>query len=121
MLNQTRKFYSKILGKQRPSKNDVEQIIQMGEAFKELIKSPAWRSIEGFMERQREGTRDYMDYDLGNVNAMSVAKFFGAFLKYFLFIGENRAYKKLEKFIDVTIENGNRYAAQQAKDAEKQS
>lgn len=60
-----------------------------------------------------------MEADLNVVSAWSLIKAFNLFVKYLMMLHENRAYKKIRTYIDVTIQKGNQYAIQQLKAEEK--
>lgn len=121
MLNRTRQIYQQILKGNKPSNSDVEVAIQIGEQFKALVDTPAWKQVQTFIDRQREGAREYMEFEASNVNGITIVKLFNAFIKYWFFLMENRGYRKLEKYIEVTIAKAEEYAKQQAIQAEREA
>lgn len=67
------------------------------------------------------GGNQLMQYENQNINAISLLGFFNNFLKYIVLTYENRAYTKIRNYINVTIQKGEKYAAEIAKAQENQS
>lgn len=67
------------------------------------------------------GGHQLMQYETQNINTISLLGFFNHFLKYIVLTYENRAYTKIRNYINVTIQKGDKYAAELAKAQENQS
>lgn len=118
MLNRTRQLYHKILNSNRPSETQQNKTISAAENFKNLKKHPGWKQIEEFLEKQRSGQHEFLQYETSVQNA-TLLGLINNFFKYRHFLIENRAYTKLEQYIEVTIKNGEKYAAARAKAEER--
>lgn len=119
MLNKTRQLYQQVLSGNKPTDADKQKAVEIAQSFHYLKDSPAWRQIQGFINRQREGAREYMEFEVGNINLLGMGKTFTTFIKYLAFLFENRAYKKIEKFVETSIEKGEKYARELERKAER--
>lgn len=68
--------------------------------------------LEDWIEQQRKGQTEYMQVEIGSLNGLNLFKWFGAFLKYTYMVQENRAYRKMEAFLDSIERNGEKYEEQ---------
>jgi len=120
-LNRTRQLYHKVLAGRRPSETRLNEAIAAAYDFKSLKQHPGWERIEAWLGRQREAHGQYLQHEVGNVNAVSVLRLFNTFVKYLFFLMENRAYTKIENFVTMSIQKGEEYARRQAKKEEAEN
>lgn len=60
-----------------------------------------------------------MEREVSGVNLITLLSFFNTFMKYIFMVYENRAYKKIRMYMNITIAKGQQYAAEQAKKSAK--
>lgn len=126
MLNKTRQLYNQIVSNRRPSDKDEAQHIADGEAVRAFRKTRTAKLLEDFIEEQRKGQTEYLQVEIGSLNGLGFLKFFNAFLKYIYLVQENRAYRKIEAFLDSVERTGEKYEEQRrrresSKNPDKQS
>lgn len=118
MFNRTRNLYKKILQGNKPSEVDIDRMIEMGRALESLKKHNGWAYVEDFIKRQRVGTHQYMEKEVGVIRIFSLPWLFSTFLKYLGMLFENRAYTKINNYMEVSIQNGRKQAARRARASE---
>jgi len=95
------------------------QTISDGVAIKEFRSTRVAKIMENWIERQREGQYKYLEVEIGSLNGLGIMKFFNAFLKYIYLVQENRAYRKLEAYLDSIERQGAKYAERRQRESEK--
>jgi len=118
MLNKTRSLYQQITQRRKHSDSDIAKLIEDGKAVKSFRKTRTAKLLEDWIEQQRKGQQEYLQMEIGSLNGLNLIKFWGAFLKYVYLVQENRAYRKLEAFLDTTESTGAKYEEQQRRRAE---
>lgn len=108
-------MYHKIVNYNKPTQSYKDKTIAAAKDLKALKKHPGWKLIEEFVNKQREGQDAHMQRDVQLRNA-SLIGFINSFFKHMYFLQENRAYFKIDNYIRVTIENGEKYAEEKAKE-----
>ena len=68
---------------------------------------------------QRKGLNEYMTVEIGSLNGLNLIKWLNAFLKYTYLVQEDRAYRKLEAYLESLERNGEKYAEIKRKRAER--
>lgn len=126
MLNKTRQLYNQIVQGRRPSETDEQKIIEDGQAVKNFRQTRVAKLLEDWIEQQRKGQLEYMQVEIGGLTGLGILKFFNAFLKYIYLVQENRAYRKIEAYLDSIERTGEKYEEQRrrraaAKSPDKQS
>lgn len=126
MLNKTRRLYQKMVQSRKQSDPDeINKLISDGNAVKAFRKSDVAKLMEDWIEEQRKGQYEYLQVEIGSLTGLNLFKWFGAFLKYTYLVQENRAYRKLEAFLDSVERNGEKHAEQRrraaAQGSDKQS
>lgn len=119
ILSRTREAYKNLTTK--VGEKEILDTIQAGEDFKSLLEHNGWKRVENFIVRQRAGSEQLLDVDLGVLSAINIFKLFNTFLKYLYILQERRAYKKIQNFVRITIQTGEKYAAKRAKAEEAKS
>lgn len=59
-----------------------------------------------------------MERETLNIGLVSILWVFNTFIKYLFVLLENRAYNRIDTYIKTTIQNGQRYAEQRAKEGQ---
>jgi hypothetical protein len=119
MLNKTRQLLSKALG--RPQNlAEKAKVMETARNLKNMQKHPGWEAVHDWIDTQRTGAKDALDINFAHINLLTLPLFFNSFLKYFFVILELRAYKKIDTYIRITIQRGDKYAAEAAKQAERE-
>lgn len=113
MMNKTRSLYQQITQRHKRSDEDIKRAISDGQAVKNFRKTRVAKLMEDFIEDQRKGQTEYMQVEIGSLNGLNLFKWFGAFLKYTYLVQENRAYRKLETYLDSLETTGARYEQEQ--------
>lgn len=122
MLNKTRQLYQKMVqGRKQSDPEAITKIINDGNAVKAFRKSDVARLMEDWIEEQRKGQYEYLQVEIGSLTGLNIVKWLGAFLKYTYLVQENRAYRKLEAFLDSVERNGEKHAEQRRRAAAKSS
>jgi hypothetical protein len=103
----------------KPSQSEIQRIIEDGNAVKSFRTSRVAKLLEDWIEQQRKGQVEYMQVEIGSLNGLNLFKWFGAFLKYTYLVQENRAYRKMEAFLDSIERNGEKYEEQRRRAAAK--
>lgn len=111
-MNKTRKLYQQIVSGRKTSEAEESRIISDGNAVKAFRVSPAAKLIEDWIERQRKGQTEYMQVEIGSLTGLNFFKWINAFLKYTYLVQENRAFRKLEAFLDSIERNGEKHEEQ---------
>ena len=118
MLNRTRQLLQKLV---RPNNTArIDEIISRGNSLRNLQKHAGWAQISEYMDTQRKGSDALLDRDLTSINVITIFSFINSFLKYFLVLGERRAYRKIETFIRISIENAKKYEEIRRKQQERE-
>jgi hypothetical protein len=122
-MNPTRKFYQLLSRSNKPTEEQILQVISTGEDFKNLTNSRAWRKIVAWIETMDKGGSEYLHGEVRNVSALGVLSIFNTFIKFLFVSAEMRAFKKLMTFVDTTIQKGEQenaklQARKQTKDKE---
>lgn len=120
-MNFTRQIYRKIIGGARPTEEKQDDIIAASRDFKNMLKHPGYLRLQKFIETQRQGTQQYMQHEATSINAFSFVWLFNTFIKYLGVLLENRAYNRIDTYIRVTIERGEKAAVERAKREEKEN
>ena len=120
-LNRTRQIYHKMLQGSKASDGQVDEAIAISQDFKNLLEHPGWRRLETWIEKQKQGEHEYMEHEVQNINAITLVGIFNTFFKYLWLLQERRAYNKIKQYINVSINVGEKYAQQKAKQEERQS
>lgn len=115
MLNRTRQLWAQINQRNKPNQSEIGDAIIAGHQFENLIKTPAWKRIEIWIEKQDQGMQQFMEQESQVVSLWSIVKAVNLFIKYLMMLHEHRAYKKLKTFLEISIKKGDEYARQKAK------
>lgn len=115
VLNRTRRLYRKILEGRQPSEAKKQKAIAASAEFKALIESPGWKRLDEWMDTMSLGGHELLQYENRNINSLSLFSFFNNFLKYIALTYENRAYNKIRKYLEISIQKGDKYAEEIAK------
>lgn len=121
MFNRTRQLYNQASKNRKPSKEEIRKIIEDGQAVQNFRKSRIAKLLEDWIEAQRKGQQEYLQAEIGSLNGLGILKFFNAFLKYVYMLQENRAYRKIEAFLDSIERNGAKYEERQRRESAKNS
>jgi len=119
VAERARQAYRNLTKKQ--DERETLDTIQASVELKSLLDHKGWLRVERYMERQREGSEQLLDIDLGSLSIINIPKLFNTFLKYLYVVQERRAYKKIRTFVRLTIQTGEKYAAKRAKAEAEQS
>ena len=123
-MNPTRKFYQYLTRGNKPTEEQILQIISTGEDFKNMTKTRAWKRIQAWIETMDKGGSEYLHGEVRNVSALGLLSIFNTFIKFLFVSAEMRAFKKLMTFVDTTIQKGEqenaKLQARQNKDKEKE-
>lgn len=114
MLSQSRNLMQRVLSKNKPSPEQINDAIKRGEELEALMKMPGWKHIEKFIEANRAGTHAYMEKEVTAVSTFTIASLFSTYAKYLMLLFENRAYTKIKTYVRVSIQSGQKFKAQQA-------
>lgn len=114
MLSQSRNLMQRVLSKNKPSEEQINEAIKRGEQLAALVKMPGWKHIESFIETNRIGTHAYMEKEVTAVSTFTIASLFSTYAKYLMLLFENRAYTKIKTYVRVSIQSGQKFKAQQA-------
>lgn len=118
MLNQTRKLLQRLA---RPNNTArIDDVISRGNSLGNLQKHAGWKYITEFIATQKKGSDELLDRDLTSINVITIFSFINSFLKYFLIVGERRAYRKIESFVRISIANAKRYEEVRRKQQERE-
>jgi dephospho-CoA kinase len=120
MLNKVRQRLTEAIGRTNTNAQKAKTI-KLGHDLRNMQKHPGWIALHEWIETQKEGARDALDRSMGHINLITIPLFFNSFLKYFFVLLEIRAYKKIDTFIRITIERGDRYAEEARKRAEREA
>lgn len=118
-MNRTRQLYQQIVRGRKQSKSDIDRIISDGQAVKNFRTTRVAKILEDWIEEQRKGQQEYLQVEIGSLNGLNLLKFFGAFLKYTYMVQENRAYRKLEAYLDSIERTGEEYEERKRRAAAK--
>lgn len=113
LLNQTRQAYNKFINK--ASEGEISDAIQAAEDLKSLREHNGWKRLEAFMQEQSKQADDMLSAELGSIKLISFPRLFNYFLKFLYVVQERRAYRKIDAFVKIRIERGEKYAARRAK------
>lgn len=118
MLNKTRQLLQKLA---RPNNEPkITEVIERGNSLRNLQKHPGWVHVNKFIEDQKVGSDDLLDRDLTRINLITIFSFLNSFLKYFLIVGERRAYRKIQNYMRISIERGKHYEEVRRKREERE-
>ena len=117
LLNKSRQLYQRILQGNKPSSNQIDDTITAANELKNLLKHPGWKRVSAWVERQEEGSKQYMQHEVQGFSAFTLVTFFNLFVKYLFFLQEHRAYNKIRTYIAVTIAKGEDYARKRARES----
>jgi hypothetical protein len=117
ILNRARQAYKQFSNK--PTDTDINDVIEAAQDLKDMTNMRGWKRIESFMERQREGSEQLLDTEIGTLHLITIPKIFNAFLKYLYILQERRAYKKIGNYVRLTIQRGDQYAQRRIKEEER--
>lgn len=117
-FNRTRSLYRQLLQGNKPTDADIDRTIEMGRRLENLQRHPGWKYISDFMTHHTEATHEYMSRETAVVSVLSLPWLFSTFLKYLSMLFENRAYRKITTYMEVSIQNGRKYAARRARTQE---
>lgn len=121
MLNKARQLYQQVVSRRKPSNSEIDQTIADGHAIRNFRTTRAAKLMEDWIERQRKGQQEYLQAEIGHLTGLGLLKFFNAFLKYIYIVQENRAYRKLEAYLDSVERNGAKYEAERQRAAERRA
>lgn len=117
-FNRTRSLYHKLLQGNKPTDADIDRTIEMGRKLENLQRHPGWKYVAEFMEHHTEATHEYMSRETSVVSVLSLPWLFSTFLKYLSMLFENRAYRKITTYMEVSIQNGRKHATRRARSQE---
>jgi len=106
MNNPTRQFYQRLIRSNKPTPDQILQIISTGEDFKNMTKSRAWKKIVEWIETMDKGGSEYLHGEVRNVSTLGLFSIFNTFIKFLFVSAEMRAFKKLMAFVNTTIQKG---------------
>lgn len=121
MINKTRELYRKLLKGHKLDSKQVADVIQGGKDLKNLQKHPGFARLQRFISEQKVGSEELLEQEMGSVHVISIIRFFTTFLKYFMIVAERRAYRKIENYINLSIQRGQKYEEAQRKQEERES
>lgn len=119
IADRTRALYTEKI--KRKSSGEIDGSIQMAEDFRNLIGHPGWKRIDEFMTRQRQGSEELLDHEMGSLSILSIPRLFNSFLKYIYILSERRAYGKIRNYIRISIQKGEQNAERKRKTEEAKS
>lgn len=120
-MSQARQLYQQVVQRHKPSESETTKIIEDGHAVKAFRQTRTARLLNDFVAKQREGLTEYMHVEIGGLNGLNLVKWFNAFLKYTYLVQEDRAYRKIEAFLESIEKNGERYEELKRRQAERSS
>lgn len=118
-MDRTRRLYRTLLGSPRQSEVQDLEIIAAGEELSRLLEHPGYKRLSKWMENQRQGTHQAMEREVTDVNGFTLFTLGNTFIKYLFRLMENRAYNKIDTYIQVTIQNGKQHAEKRARESER--
>lgn len=118
-MSKTRQLYQQIVQGRQPSESDQERIIGDGQAVTAFRQGRVARLMADWIAQQRKGLNEYMTVEIGSLNGLNLIKWLNAFLKYTYLVQEDRAYRKLEAYLESLERNGEKYAEIKRKRAER--
>ncbi len=118
-MNQTRKLYSKILNGIKPTDANLGEQVKAAEELKSLLQHNGYKRVQKFMETQRLGSTQYVEKETHSISVFSLPWLFNTFIKWLGVMFENRAYNRIETYIKVTIDRGDKAAIQLARAEQK--
>ena len=118
-MSLTREFYKKVLQGSRPDEAKIDDTIGAAEDFKNLLQTSGYKRLKRFIDTQRLGSQQYLQKESSSISLFSFPWLFNTFIKYIAVLLENRAYDRIETYINVTIQKGEQYAKERAKREEK--
>lgn len=80
-----------------------------------MQKHPGWIDLHEWIDIQKEGARDVMKIEFSHIGLITIPRFFNSFLRYFFIVLEIRAYDKIDNYIRISIQRGDKYAEELAK------
>ena len=105
----------------RQTEGEISDSIQLAEDLRALSEHNGWRRIQMFMARQKDGSEELLDHEMGTISMLSIPRLFNSFLKYIYILSERRAYRKINNYIRISIQKGELNAAKRAKATETKS
>ncbi len=118
-MNQTRKLYSKILNGIKPTDANLGEQVRAADELKSLLEHNGYKRVQRFIETQRLGSNQYAVKETTSINVFSLPWIFNTFVKWLGVQLENRAYNRIETYIKVTIDRGDKAAIQLARAEQK--
>lgn len=119
MLNQTRQLYQQVVQGKRLPDNEKKKVIDDGNAVRAFRQTRVAKLLETWIETQRKGQQEYLQVEIGSLTGLGWFKFFNAFLKYIYIVQENRAYRKMEAYLDSIERQGAKYEEELRRKAER--
>lgn len=120
-MNQTRKLYLQRMLPRKQSEPEVDKAIADGKAVLAFRETRVAELLENFIEEQRSGQSLYLQTEIGSLTGLGWFKFFNTFLKFVYMLQENRAYRKLEAYLDDIERKGVKYERERQKAAERRA
>jgi len=97
-----------------PSEEQVADTIQAKEDFKNLLEHPGWKRLQNFISTQEDGILQSWKIGIRPDTLFGKTRI----QKYDDMQSELKAYKKILKFVEMSIQNGIKYERRLAKSAE---
>lgn len=89
-------------------------MIKASDELEQLTKHPGWVHVVSFMAKNKTITHSLMEKEVAVHGAWTIVKLVNTFCKYLMLLFENRAYNKIQNYVDVTINTGKKYVEQRS-------
>src|SRR3989339_1244763 len=106
LINRTRELYRRVLQGNKPTPQRIDDSIQAAMDFKNLQKAAGWKRLIKWLEINRTGILEIMEMGIKPDPLFGKTRL----QKYDDYQVELKVYKKIFKYLEVSIAKGEQYA-----------